>query len=334
MLPFKALPYGYAPGWCFPVIELSLYVFWMWCALDARRKGRAAMAYLLGGTAFGVLLETFEVMTGSYTYGRFQVMLWHAPMQVPLWVGCGWGVIMYTARLFSDAARLPLVAAKALDTLLALNIDLGIDAVAYRMHMWHWDWTWSTLDPLKAQWFGIPYGNFVGWITVVFCFSVFSRMFERWLAGRAKAAWRNAFATVLAIACSLGVLMGTEMALFPVMNRLGVTSGWRLVLLSAVLIALAAMGWRKRAAARVVVEPLAQLLPLWFHGYFFVCLFALGFWRENAWLTAVTFANLLVGVAVHVYPHWSAGRVGSAEAVGAGERAMPRYGNALRGLAD
>ena len=112
MLPFKALPYGYAPGWCFPVIELSLYVFWMWCALDARRKGRAAMAYLLGGTAFGVLLETFEVMTGSYTYGRFQVMLWHAPMQVPPWVGCGWGVIMYTARLFSDAARLPLVAAK------------------------------------------------------------------------------------------------------------------------------------------------------------------------------------------------------------------------------
>jgi len=305
MLPFAGIPYGYAPGWCFPLIELSVYALVALCARDAWRRGAWALAYLIGGTAFGVLLETYEVLSGSYTYGKFLLMVGHAPHAVPLWIGCGWGVIMYTARLFSDAERLPLAAAAAFDTLLALNVDLGMDVVAYRMHMWHWYWDAPGQNPLKVQWFGIPYGNFIGWITVVFCFSGFSRIFERWLLrGTKSRGLRAGLVAVLALLGSLAVLVGTEVVVFPVMSRLGMTSGRRLVLFSLLLLAATVLGWRKRPGRRVALEPLAVWVPCWFHIYFGVCLFALGFWRENAWMTAASCVNLLVGVAVHGVPWW------------------------------
>ncbi len=70
------------------------------------------------------------MITDSYTYGHFHIMIGSSPHDLPLWVGAAWGIIMYTARLFSDYLGLPLLAAAALDTLLALNIDVSIDVVS------------------------------------------------------------------------------------------------------------------------------------------------------------------------------------------------------------
>lgn len=121
------------------------------CVIEAYKRGKKALAYLLVGVLFGLLLENCEVLTSSYTYGRFRLMVGHAPLDVPLFVGFAWGLIMYTARLFSNAAGLPTFAAAALDTLLALSIDLSMDAVAYRMHFWNWDWSASGRNPLTAE---------------------------------------------------------------------------------------------------------------------------------------------------------------------------------------
>lgn len=140
MLPFPGIPYGFAPSWCFPLVEGSVFVLFVLCLAHAFKRDRNGIAYLFGGLVFGVLLEYFEVITDSYTYGHFHIMLGRAPHNLPLWVGMAWGIIMYTARLFSDYLGLPLFAAAALDTLLALNIDVSIDVVAYRLHMWHWSW--------------------------------------------------------------------------------------------------------------------------------------------------------------------------------------------------
>ena len=140
MLPFPGIPYGFAPSWCFPLVEGSVFVLFVLCLAHAFKRDRNGIAYLFGGLVFRVLLEYFEVITDSYTYGHFHIMLGRAPHNLPLWVGMAWGIIMYTARLFSDYLGLPLFAAAALDTLLALNIDVSIDVVAYRLHMWHWSW--------------------------------------------------------------------------------------------------------------------------------------------------------------------------------------------------
>jgi hypothetical protein len=87
MLPFPGIPYGFAPAWCFPFVEGSAFVLLMLCFVHAVRRNRSGMSYLLGGLVFGVLLEYFEVVTDSYTYGHFHIMLGTTPHDLPLWVG-------------------------------------------------------------------------------------------------------------------------------------------------------------------------------------------------------------------------------------------------------
>jgi Carotenoid biosynthesis protein len=88
-------------------------------------------------------------------------------------VGVGWGVIIYSVRLFSDASSLPEWARPLLDGLLALNIDLAMDAVAIRLGLWDWG------QGLQSQYFGVPYANFWAWFWVVFSFSVGLRALAR-----------------------------------------------------------------------------------------------------------------------------------------------------------
>ena len=168
-------------------------------------------------------------------------MLGRAPLDIPVSVGLAWGIILYTARLFSDGLRLPWVAAAALDTLLALNIDLTMDVIAYRMHMWHWDWTRTGLDPLKAEWFGVPYANFVGWISVVFFYSFFSRLYERTIFRRPNA-WRFPAVAVLALISAQVELLVTEDFIFHWLNAAHFGPGWRLI-----TEVVARWGWRAGA---------------------------------------------------------------------------------------
>lgn len=103
-MPPYTIPYGAVPVWCFPMFELSAYVLFALCLLHAIKQGRRHVAYLLGGVVFGLILEYIEVISGmGYTYGQFMVMFGKAPLNIPLCIGIGWGIIMYTARLFSAA---------------------------------------------------------------------------------------------------------------------------------------------------------------------------------------------------------------------------------------
>jgi uncharacterized membrane protein len=304
MPPFPGIPYGTAPFWCFPAHELTTYLLFFLCLLHAVRRGKAALAYLFGGLAFGLILEYLEVLGHSYTYGHFWIMLGHAPLDIPFCIGCGWAIILYTCRMFSDALRFPPLAAAALDTLLALNIDLSLDVVAYRLHMWHWYWDGTGLNPLTAQWFGIPYGNFIGWATVVFCYSFFSRLFERKLSHSAHpSVARIVLITFLALVASQVVLFATESPAFKfVAHHLGITSGRELLLIFAVMIALTIHGWARRSRPAQPMPALAKWVPTWFHLFCIASFFALGFFRENKAMTAIACANVLLGLAIHFYP--------------------------------
>lgn len=308
MPPFSGMPYGAAPGWFFPTAELMLYALLIVCLIHAMRRGSGAFLYLSGGFIFGLILEYFEVVSRSYTYGRFYVMLGHAPLDIPLCIGAGWAIILYSSRLFTDALRLHMLGAAALDTLLALNIDLSMDVVAYRLHMWHWHWESAHLDPLHAQWFGVPYGNFVGWATVVFCYSFFSRLFERRLARRSDLPKRtsvahSAMVAILALLASQAVLALTEVYLFDWMSRhLGITSALRLSLIVLTLLVLAIAGWRKRELPAGRIPAIATWMPCWFHLFFISCFFGFGFYRENHWMTVIACTNVILGFIVHLVP--------------------------------
>ncbi len=67
-------------------------------------------------------------------------------------------------------AVFPIGRVPILDGLLALNIDLALDAIAIRLGFWDWG------QGLKFQYFGVPYANFWAWFWVVFSFSLGYRL--------------------------------------------------------------------------------------------------------------------------------------------------------------
>ena len=156
----------------YSLLALSLY--------DARKRGWHVVWQVLAGVLFGVLLEWATIQQlHAYQYGQFPIMI---AGEVPLAIGAGWGVIIYASRLYAEATSLPRWTKPLLAALLALNIDLSMDAIAIRLGMWDWG------QGLDFQYFGVPWANFWAWFWVVVFFSAGLRWFadgdsalSRWL---------------------------------------------------------------------------------------------------------------------------------------------------------
>ncbi|MFT7521667.1 MAG: hypothetical protein ACI9MC_003819 [Kiritimatiellia bacterium] len=222
------------------------------CLRDALRGGPHKVALLAAGIGFGLLLEWATLQQlDAYTYGDFSLMI---AQQVPLSVGVGWGVILYSSMKTTDAMGLPTYMRPAFDALLALNIDVAMDAIAIRLGMWDW-----AID-LQADWFGVPWENYWAWFWVVFFFSSGARLTRRipgWV-GR----W---LAPIGALALGLVGVVGTNHlitqwvpgAIVPAVSMLPIA------------LALSAAIWLR---PRLQYEPgiAAVSVPLVFHAYFLV----------------------------------------------------------------
>ena len=219
------------PSAYFVVFEIAAFGLFLLCLRHAARQGPARVWQLVAGILYGLLLEWATIQQlHAYHYGQFVLMLG----EVPLMVGVGWGVIIYGVRLFSDATTLPEWARPLLDGLLALNIDLALDALAIRLGMWDWGLG------LKAQYFGVPFVNFWAWFWVVFAFSAGLRVMARpetfagrWLGpvgalalGMVDILAMNSLITTVApawyvptIGLTLGVALAVVLSLRPRMGR-------------------------------------------------------------------------------------------------------------------
>jgi len=156
------------PNLYFILFELIIYLQFALCLHHARKQGTANLLRLLAGILFGVILELATIrQLHAYEYGQFLIMV----LDVPLCIGVAWSSILYSAMEFSDASSLPYWTRPILDGLLALNIDLALDAVAIRLGFWDWG------QGLQFQYFGVPYANFWAWFWVVFSFSFGYRLF-------------------------------------------------------------------------------------------------------------------------------------------------------------
>jgi len=163
------------PNIYFILFELIIYIQLVLCLFHAWKQGTADLLRLSAGILYGVLLELGSIrQLHAYHYGEFLVMV----LDVPLCIGVAWGCILYSVMEFSDASSVPYWARPILDGLLALNIDLALDAVAIRLGFWDWG------QGLKFQYFGVPYANFWAWFWVVFSFSLGYRLLahrEEWI---------------------------------------------------------------------------------------------------------------------------------------------------------
>lgn len=184
------------PNPYFVLFELVIYVQLLLCLGHAWKHGTRNVLRLLAGVIFGAVLELGTIrQLEAYQYGRFVIML----LDVPLCIGVAWGCIIYSTMEFSDASSLPYWMRPFLDGLLALNIDLALDAIAIRLGFWNWG------QGLNFQYFGVPYANFWAWFWVVFSFSLGYRLLahrEDWVV-----TW---IAPWMALMIGLGGVFGTN----------------------------------------------------------------------------------------------------------------------------
>lgn len=158
------------PSYYFLAFEMLILTLFLLCLRDAWLKGSWVAWQLIAGVIFGLLLEWATIQQlHAYHYGHFLLML--GP--VPVAIGIAWGTIIYSVRAFSNSTNLPEWAKAMLDGLLALSIDISMDAIAIRLGMWDWG------KGFDYQYFGVPYNNFWAWFWVVFFFSLSLRELSR-----------------------------------------------------------------------------------------------------------------------------------------------------------
>jgi uncharacterized membrane protein len=290
------------PKPAFALFEGLVVVLTAVCLRHAAKQGRRRALEFVSGIVFGLILEILTIyQLQAYHYGRFVLMI--GP--VPLAVGMGWGVILYAVMETSDSWNLPGAARPWVDALLALSIDLSMDAIAIRMGMWSWAY--------YGEWFGVPLANFFAWFVVVAAFSGATRS----LRGRLSA-W---LAAPLAVILSLVVLVSADSlyVTYATPNR-------QVPVLAALALAACLVAWSGRRSVRAPVRMhwTAAAVPLSFHAFFIAMLIAFGYYRAVPALLAVCLGSLVLSLGIHLAPLRRRLRDG------AGERANPAPGTGQR----
>lgn len=269
------------PNLYFLILELMVLALFGLCLRHAWRGGPHVAWQLLAGVIFGVILEWATIQQlHAYRYGRFLVMLG----EVPVVVGVAWGCIIYSVRLFSDASSLPEWARPVLDGLLALNIDLSMDAIAIRLGMWDWG------GGLQSGYFGVPYANFWAWFWVVFSFSFGLRLFTY------RANWAARWLGPLgAIFIGLVGVVGTNALIAFVVPR-----GGYLLTIAVLFAGMTALVLSLRPRFSVRPAPaLVFWVPFGFHAYFLLAGLISGVILRPPFLLGVS----LVMLALALYWH-------------------------------
>ncbi len=152
-------------------IEIAAVLLFIltWSAFkDSRQKA----GELVSAFFYGLLLEELDIyFFRTYHYGPgFFLQIGSAPLAIAFL----WSVILASSMAISDRLGLPEYAKPFADGLLALLIDIGVDAIAIRIGYW----TWTI--PLSEGWFGVPAGNLYAWMWVAFSYSAATRL-VRWM---------------------------------------------------------------------------------------------------------------------------------------------------------
>jgi hypothetical protein len=184
--------------------------------------------------------------------------------------------------------------APVVDSLLAISLDLGIDAIATRMGLW----TWVDIGPTDG-WFGVPWGNFYSWLFVTAGFSLVTRWLRRAAYRRPSLEWLQLLVPVPAFALLLIGLMPFIFVKPLVDSSRG---GGGILFLITLLVFLGIAGWavfgRDRGSpdgANVAILDLrlATVTRLAIHGSFLVGLLMLGLASQLPILLLVIVALLL-----------------------------------------
>ncbi len=211
---------------------------------------------LFGILLFGLLLEILAVSIGLYTYppALFAMMIFN----VPIIIGIGWSVILFSAMWFTDSLEMPEWSRVIFDAFLAVLIDLGMDAVAIRdvyseSGMWAWKINFT------EEWFGVPWFNFSAWWFIAFSISLAIRICRK-LAKRWDNRFFNAVYPVVASILGIGILTVSSFITRFDFNML--------VLIIQMILSISVIVWKWRGIQNPITvkeDFPVYLIPLSFH---------------------------------------------------------------------
>lgn len=164
------------------VLEIGATAFFVGAAMAALRRGRLPFLELISAAAFGILLEEGDqLIFQTYHYNPN----WALEIdRAPVVIGLTWALIIAGAMRITDALGVRQRYAPVVDSLLAISLDLGFDAIAIRMGLW----TWVGVGPTDG-WFGVPWGNFYAWLFVTVGFSLVTRWLRDLARNRPALEW-------------------------------------------------------------------------------------------------------------------------------------------------
>ena len=273
----------------FELVVVSLFLVTCW---HATQRPRSQRVELLMAVLYALLFEELDIrLFKTYHYGDgYALMLG----QVPLVIALAWAVIISTSMHISDCWPLSAPARACCDALLALLIDLSIDAIAIRRGYWQWT------IPLNAGWFGVPADNLSAWMFVVVFFSLLCRLLRR-LSAQHKA--MLGLAVLVPPLAYLGLLLSL-VALGTVNVLLQLDDNTKLystlaVAVGMLVVCLRGHG-RSKARSRTTLAPIIVGIRLCLHGFFVLELLASGRFLTVPLLLVVALSALLLELTVHL----------------------------------
>ncbi|MHA2252575.1 MAG: carotenoid biosynthesis protein [Candidatus Kariarchaeaceae archaeon] len=128
---------------------------------------------------FALLIEITSIFIyEAYHYSpHFILQLGVKGNNVPVVISLCWSMIITSSMKVSDTINLNEKTRPLLDALIALNIDLSMDAIAIRIEGGFWTWNnYLDNDINYNSFIGVKYGNFIGWYFIVLIFSALLRL--------------------------------------------------------------------------------------------------------------------------------------------------------------
>ena len=250
-----------------------------------RSGGRQRLNELLSAVPFGLLLEQGDItIFGSYAYNQgFFIKLGSVPLAIAL----AWAMIITSSMFMSDRLGISPRLAPFADAVFAILLDLSLDAIAIRQGLWHWN------IPLNAGFFGVPAGNYYGWLFVAFGFSAWTR----WVRARADARPVSSWLQLLVPVPAYLTLLLALVPFIVLQQRFfgGPTGGFPSLLFALALFAVLT-GWSiRRSEGRLPRPWLMPLLPrLLIHGYFLSAGILLGIFQQFPVLLAMSLGMVAI----------------------------------------
>lgn len=126
-------------------------------------KRQEVFIFFVSCFLYALLFEDMNItLTSDYSYNKEAWLVFHETMLAIIfgWCGIAYAVVITIEKNPTINSWNP-IEKGIIAGLLALTIDLGIDATAYAYGLWFWT---------EGFFFGVPIVNFVGWFGAVFWF--------------------------------------------------------------------------------------------------------------------------------------------------------------------